>query len=341
MKILMNKTFAISILILLIGGCNGKNIPDVSNIKVALQVQRFEDDLFAVDTLHVDSCMQILQKKYPLFTQDFVFNILALPAQPDSALVVKNNLIKFISSYQSIKDSAKLKYADIKPIEMEVKKALQFVKFYFPEYKLPTKLITFVGPINSYGNILTADALAVGLQLYLGKDFPLYNSVAFEEIYPSYISRRFTKEYVAVNCVKTISDDMFPDKTAGRPLVEQMIQAGKKLYLLDHLMPEVADTIKTGYTQKQLEGCIENERAIWSFFARNDLLFNADPSVTGEYMNDSPSTQVFGNESPGFIGQFVGWQIVKKWAKMNDGKTLAQIMNTNPKTIFDEAKYKP
>lgn len=341
MKILKINTISFLIIISLVVGCMGKNIPDVSNIKVDLQVQRFEDDLFAIDTLHVDSSLQILQKKYPLFTQDFVFNILALPAQPDSALVVNNNIVAFISSYQSLKVSAKLKFSDIQAIEKDVKKALQFVRFYFPEYKLPTKLITFVGPVNSYANILTADALAVGLQLYLGNEYPLYNSVAFEEIYPSYISRRFSKEYVAVNCIKTITDDMFPDKSAGKPLIEQMIQAGKKLYLLDQLMPEVPDTIKTGYSQMQLEGCIDNERAIWSFFARNELLFNTDPSITRDYMNDAPSTQVFGKESPGFIGQFVGWQIIKKWVKKNDEKTLAQIMNTNPKLIFEEAKYKP
>ena len=322
-------------------GCRGKNIPDVSNIKVDLQVQRFENDFFAIDTLHLDSSMLVLQKKYPYFTQDFIFNILALPSQPDSVIVIKKNVAAFIASYNGVKYSSDSILKDVIPIVSEVKEGLQFLKFYFPEYKAPSKLITFIGPINSYANILTTDALAVGLQLYLGKDYSLYQTTTFQEMYPSYISRRFSKDYITVNCMKTIADDMFPDKTAGRPMIEQMVQAGKKMYLLDQLLPEMADTLKIGYTQKQLDGCIENERVIWSFFARNELLFSTDPSITRDYLNEAPNTQVFGNDSPGFIGQFIGWQIVKKWVSKNNNKTLAEIMNTNPATIFTESKYKP
>ena len=321
--------------------CKGRSIPDVSGIKVNVQTQRFEKDFFLIDTNNINQSLQQLQQKYPSFLQDFIFNILALPAQPDSAAAVGQQVKAFISSYRPLKDSSDKLFKDISATEREVRKGLQFVKYYFPAYKLPAKLITFIGPINSYGNILTADALAVGLQLYMGKNFFLYQSEAGQEMYPAYISRRFEKEYIPVNCIKTIVDDIFPDNNAGRPLVEQMIQAGKRLYVLDQLMPETADTLKTGYTQKQLQGCNANEQTIWSFFVQNDLLFTTDPSVTKDYMNDAPQTQVFGKDSPGFIGQFIGWQIVKKWMAKNEKTSLEQLLQTNPKTIFEQAKYKP
>ncbi len=41
----------------------------------------------------------------------------------------------------------------------EVEQGLRYVKYYFPDYKVPRKIVTFIGPINSYGNILTTDAL--------------------------------------------------------------------------------------------------------------------------------------------------------------------------------------
>ena len=321
--------------------CKGRSIPDVSGIKVNVQTQRFEKDFFLIDTNNINQSMQQLQQKYQSLLQDFIFNILALPAQPDSAAAVGQQVKAFISSYRPLKDSSDKLFKDISATEREVRKGLQFVKYYFPAYKLPAKLITFIGPINSYGNILTADALAVGLQLYMGKNFFLYQSEAGQEMYPAYISRRFEKEYIPVNCIKTIVDDIFPDNNAGRPLVEQMIQAGKRLYVLDQLMPETADTLKTGYTQKQLQGCNANEQTIWSFFVQNDLLFTTDPSVTKDYMNDAPQTQVFGKDSPGFIGQFIGWQIVKKWMAKNEKTSLEQLLQTNPKTIFEQAKYKP
>ncbi len=328
-------------IMIVISSCKDRNIPDVSGIKVDLQLQRFDNDFFSVDTNHIDQSLQQLHQKYPSFLHDFVFNILALPAQPDSSSVVEQEVKAYNRSYISLKEAADKIFTDMTVTEKEVRRGLQFVKYYFPSYKLPAKLITFIGPINSYGNILTTDAIAVGLQLYMGKNFSFYQSEAGQEMYPAYISRRFEKEYIPVNCIKTIVDDIFPDNNAALPLVEQMIQAGKRLYVLDQLMPETADTLKTGYTQKQLEGCYANEKTIWSFFVQNDLLFITDPSVTKDYMNEAPQTQAFGKDSPGFIGQFAGWQIVKKWMAKNEKVTLEQLLQTNPKTIFAQAKYKP
>lgn len=329
------------LIILIISGCKGRNIPDVSNIKVDLQLQHFEKDFFSIDTNHTDQSLEQLHQKYPGFLQDFLFNILALPAHPDSAAAVEQQVTAFIRSYIPLKDSADKVFTNLNTTQEQVKRGLQFVKYYFPSYRLPTKMITFIGPINSYGNILTTDALAIGLQLYLGKNYSLYQTQEGQEMYPAYISRRFDKEYIPVNCIKTIVDDIFPDNNAGRPLVEQMIQAGKRLYVLDHLMPETPDTLKTGYTQKQLEGCFANEATIWSFFVQNDLLYTTDPSVTKDYMNEAPLTQAFGKDSPGFIGQFTGWQIVKKWMEKNEKVSLEELFKTDPKAIFMQSKYKP
>jgi hypothetical protein len=336
------KRFCLYLLVIILAGaCKGRKVPDVSAIKVDLQLQRFDKDIFAIDTNDVGQSVQQLHQKYPGFLQDFIFNILALPPHPDSAQMVERQLVSFVSSYRPLKDSADLIFTNLDKTRDEVATGLRFVKHYFPGYKTPSKLITFIGPINSYGNILTTDALAVGLQLYMGKDYLFYQSEAGQELYPAYISRRFQKEYIAVNCMKTIVDDMYPDNSAGRPLIEQMVQAGKRLYLLDQLMPETADTLKTGYTKAQLQGCYDNESTIWSFFVQGDFLYSSDPSITKDYMNDAPKTQAFGDASPGFIGQFIGWQIVKKWMSKHEGVALEDLMSADAKTIFNEAKYKP
>jgi hypothetical protein len=120
-----------------------------------------------------------------------------------------------------------------------------------------------------------------------------------------------------------------------------MIDAGKRLYLLDHFLPQVADSLKTGYTQKQLDGCYDNEAGIWNYFVQNNLLFITDPLQVRDYMQDGPFTEVLGQASPGFIGQFIGWQVVKKWMDKNPEITLQQLIETQEKKIYDEAKYKP
>lgn len=313
-----------------------KEIPDVSGIKIALQTERFEKAFFELDTLHLNASLQNLHKKYPGFTQDFLFNILGTTAKNAA-----KDIPVFLRTYGSMNQSVARKFANFTKTEEQVKRGLQFVHYYYPGYPLPKKLVTFIGPINSYGNIITPDALAIGLQLYMGSDYPLYLTEQGQQLYPVFISRRFAPEYIPVNCIRNIIDDMYPDKSIGRPLVEQMVEAGKRLWLMDKFLPEVPDTLKIGYTQQQLTGCYESEKNIWSFFVQNDLLYNSDPNLTRDYMTDGPNTAALGETSPGNIGQFVGMQIVKKWMEKQKNLTPDVLMKTPAKQIFDEAKYKP
>ena len=317
---------------------NNKNIPDVSNIKVHTDIQRFDQDFFAIDTNNIQTALTNLQKKYPAFINDFLYNILAVPPQPDSAA---QKVKMFIHDYKLIYDSSNILFRNTEKIQKEIERGLQFVQYYFPDYKLPQHVITFIGPVEGYANVLTSSGLAVGLQLYLGKDFPVYHTEYIEEVYPSYQSKRFEPKYIPVNCIKNIIDDIYPAAQGDMPLAYQMIEAGKRLYILDKLLPETEDSLKTGYTQNQLEGCYDNEAMIWNYFLQNNLLYSTDPSAVRDYMSDGPKTEILGDGSPGFIGQFTGWQIIKKWMEVKPGTTPEQLLQTPAKQIFEEAKYKP
>lgn len=332
---------AIAFLMILMACKSGKKIPDVSGITIELSSSRFEQDFFQMDTANINAAMDKLLATYGDFATNFVFNILGLPAQPDSSIAVQKGIKQFIVAYKPVYDSVQKKYPNLSTIQQEVKQGLQFVQYYFPTYKSPKQLVSFVGPIDGYSNVLTNNALVVGLQLYLGKDALFYSDDYIRSIYPEYRSRRFEPEYIPVNCMNNIIEDMYPSNYMNKPMVEQMIEAGKRLYLLDLLLPNISDTLKTGYTKTQLAGCFDNEAAIWNFFLQNDLLFTNEPSITKEYMNDGPKTAALGDASPGFIGQFVGWQIVKKWLDSHEKTTPQQLMQTPAKLIFEQAKYKP
>jgi hypothetical protein len=195
--------------------------------------------------------------------------------------------------------------------------------------------------LGGYGDALTRDGMATGLQLHLGSQFSFYHSSMGQALYPNYISRRFSPEYIPVNCMKNIIDDIYPQQPGGRPLVEQMIEKGKRLYVLDKLMPHTPDTLKIGYGKKQLEGCYANEGRIWNFFVINSLLLNTDPSIQKNYIGEAPNTPELGEGSPGSIGYFIGWQIVKKFMEKNDQLSLTQLLQTSSKKIFEESKYRP
>lgn len=331
--------------------CKDSKIPDVSNIKVNLTVQRFEKDFFNLDTLNIDGSMQMMAAKYGGFVPDYTFNILGInPPAPDCTMVSSDLTLKrFIHDYRPIKDSADKLFSDFSDYEKEVKKGLQFVKYYFPNYHLPEKLITYIGPMDAafeaslgkYGDVITQDGLAVGLQLHLGSNFSMYHSEMGQQLYPAYVSRRFAPEYISVNCMKNIVDDIYPERLRGLNLVEQMVEKGKRLYALEKFLPYAQDSLLTGYTAKQLKGCNENEGNIWNFFLTNGLLYKNEPDLVKEYVSDGPFTQALGQASPGFIGMWIGRQIIRKYLEKNSSVTLPQLLQTDARKIFEESKYRP
>lgn len=341
----------ILLLIAFFTGCHtfSKNNPDISNIHINLIVQRFEQDFFTIDTNHLDASIKIIEKKYPRFFQDFTKNILGIGIYQTNNSDQQKTIRSFIKSYQSIKDSTDRVFKDFILIQKEIEESFKYIKYYFPNYILPKKIISFIGPLDAYfqgsldgySDVLTQDAIAIGLQLHLGKNCSIYTSSIGQALYPSYISRRFESNYIAVNCIKNIIDDLYPDNITGKPLIDQMVDRGKRLYLLNRLLPNTADSLKIGYTQEQLKGCYEHESIIWSMFVQNDLLYTIEPNIIKNYIGNSPNTQALGNDAPGNIGLFVGLQIVNKYMQSNIRISLDSLLKTPNRTIFEQAHYKP
>ncbi|MCO5238730.1 MAG: hypothetical protein M9904_01625 [Chitinophagaceae bacterium] len=341
--------YAITIMLTTLAACTGdKKIPDVSRIQVNLEVQHFEQDFFAIDTNNVTAGITMLQQKYPVFLPDFIQHILGLSLTDEGA--VSDTAIKmFLRDYKLVKDTASKIFSDFTGIENEVKKGLQFAKYYFPSYHTPEKLITFIGPLDAIfqttlektGDVITQDALAVGLQLHLGKNASLYQSQVAQSLFPQYVSRKFEPAYIVVNCMKNIIDDIFPPKATDKTLLDLAIDKGKRLYVLDKLLPFTADTLKIGYTEAQLKGCYTNEGLIWSFLIQNNLIYNSDPLRIQSYIEEGPLTQELGEGSPGYIALFTGRQIIKKYMEKFPDTTIDELLQLDARQILQDAKYKP
>jgi hypothetical protein len=327
-------------------GCKNNHTPDVSNIKVDITIDRFDKFLFEkVDTLSIAKGANDLQAAFPYFTNDFISNILGLrvitPTTTDSAASATLFELKhFIHVTRPLYDSLAYKFSNLSRLENELNQPFKYLKYYFPNYQIP-KIVAYVGPFNAPGIAITNDALAIGLQLYGGKDFSFYTSAEGQEVFPLYISRTFEPQYIPANAMKAIEEDLYPDKSGGRPLIEQMIQKGKEWYMLDKLLPETPDSIKTGYTAGQLKWCENNEGLIWNFFLENNYLYTEEFDIIKTYIGEAPNTQGMPDASPGNIGQWVGWKIVKKYAEKNESLSLDALMKMDNKKILSEAKYKP
>lgn len=322
--------------------------PDVSGIDVPLETLRFEQDFFRIDTSRISASLEALRGKYPQFTVDFVEQILGIP-WGDSSGMKELAVKQFLRDYQPILDQATTAVGDFSRPTQEVRKGLQYVKHYFPAYPVPTKIITFVGPLDAYaegktggyGDIITADGLAVGLQLHLGGQSPIYLSQQGQQLYPLYISRRFDPAYIPVNCLKNVIDDLYPGNPQDRSLLDIMVDRGKRLYLLDLFLPGTADSLKIGYTAAQLKGCEKNEGLIWNFFTENNLLYETDGQKLKSFVGDGPKTPELGDASPGFISLYVGRQLVRAYMEKFPDTRPEALLKLDAKTILNESRYRP
>lgn len=338
--IIMRLSLVVLVVSLFFLSCGSGSNPDVSDIKIDLTTERFEKNLFDTTTHNLVNYLSLVQSNAPSFTTTFVDTILnADPTWPLDSIAEYVNA--FIKAYRPVYERAEKMYADFKPYEKEIEKGLQYVKHYFPDYKVPHKLITYIGPADGYGDILSGDALIVGLQQHLGKDFELYKTELIQQTYPEYVSNRFEPDYIAVNCIKNIVNDIYPEREEDKPLVYQMVEKGKRLYILSKLLPNTDEYKLIGYTREQLKDSYAKEDVVWDMFIKNSYLQVIDKNIIKNYIDESPKTPELGEAAPGNIGSFAGWQIVKKYMQKNAGMSLQQLIKTDNELIFQEAKYKP
>ena len=113
-------------------------------------------------------------------------------------------------------------------------------------------------------------------------------------------------------------------KLQGTDLLTNFVVIGKVMALLDALLPGIDATLKFAFAPKQLKWCEDNEFNIWKEIVSKELLYSKDPKEIDRFMNDGPFTPGFRHESPGHLGEWIGYRKVKSY------------MNAHPKITFAE-----
>ena len=110
------------------------------------------------------------------------------------------------------------------------------------------------------------------------------------------------------------------------------------------MIPFVSEHDKIGYTEDQLNWAQENEWFIWNYFIGKELLYDTNAKIPSRFINPAPFSKFYleqvDNESPGRIGQFIGWQIVKSYMD-NNTVSIKSLLTAEPLEIFNNSKYKP
>ena len=118
--------------------------------------------------------------------------------------------------------------------------------------------------------------------------------------------------------------------------LEELIYHGKKLYLKDLWIPTAEDAAKIGYTYDELLWTQDNEFYIWQYFVENELLYSTDDKLVGRFIAPAPFSRFnleLDSESPGAIGQYIGWQIVRSYMK-NNATSILEMLQMEAQTIL-------
>jgi len=318
----MKKYFYIITIGLLFFSCNKKNKVEsaVEEIPITIKTHRFEQAFF-------DAKPQDLTKvksQYPDF----------FPSQtPDNVWIEKMQNPQWRELYAEVEK----KYKDFSTEQTEIEDLFKHIKYYFPTVITP-QIYTAIGDMDYMNKTIYAyDKLIIALELYLGKNHKFYTSE-----FPEYLRQNFEQRQMLPDIVSSFAFGILP-APKEKDLLSLMINSGKELYLKDILLPEYTDAERIGYAPEKIKFCQENESYMWEFFVSNKLLYSTDSKLPSRFINVAPFSKFYleiDNETPGRVGQWIGWQIVRSFMENNDIK-VQQMLKMNAKDIFEQSKYKP
>ena len=293
-----------------------KAVEQISTVEI--KVERFDKLFFETPPQDLGK----LKKEFPFFFP---------PGNDDSIWTNKMKDPVWRELYTEVQK----KYANFESVRKEFETLFKHIKYYFPNTPTP-KIITVISEMDYNNKVIYADSIVlISLELYLGKEHKFYQ-------FPKYLKQNFEQKQIMPDIVSNFSIQKIAPITE-KNLLGQMIYFGKQLYLKDLLLPDYSDADKMGYTPEQIKWCQENESYMWRYFLENEMIYSNDQKLNNRFINLAPFSKFYleiDNESPGRVGAWLGWQMVRSFMKNNE-VSLQDLLKMNAKDLFEKSKYKP
>ncbi len=309
------------VVILLLSSCGETDriAEEIDKVSVDLQISRFDREFANASAEDIPG----LKAKYPyLFPEQF----------PDSVWVAKlSDTIQVELSEEVAKA-----FGNFEQESADLESLFKHIKYYFPETKTP-HVVTLTSDVRYENRIIMVDSLLlIGLDNYLGEDHHFYEGMQ------RYIASSLDKKFLTSDVASAFAKKVLP-YPRNRTLLSRMVYYGKELYLKDKLIPSASDAQKIGYSAEEMEWAKANEEQIWTYFVERELLYDTDTGLDRKFLDPAPFSK-FGleldNESPGRLGRYMGWQIVRAFMEKTD-TDLKQLLNMSADEILKQSNYKP
>lgn len=332
-------------LLILVVGCQSesrRDVPDVAQIEMDIAIQRFDQALFGLDTANMEQSLAQLSAQYPELSSLFFTHILGADdpnIAPEGPAQYIKGFIEFPATRQ-LYDTVQLVYNNLAGIKAELEQAFRYFKHYFPEETTPT-VSTIISEYSLGAFVYGDNELAIGLDFFLGENYPYQAYNRENPAFSAYLSRTFNRDHLVSKTIQALVSGL-SDGPPGNRLLDVMIHNGKHLYILDYLLPYAPDSVKLEVRPEQVEWLKDNELEMWAFFLKEELLYSSDWQDIRKYVDYSPHSPGMPTEAPGRTANWLGWQIVKAYMKRHPEMSMPDLFSlTDAQAILDDSKYKP
>jgi hypothetical protein len=304
--------------------------PDTKGITIDLQYEALEAQLPAIKTKQ--DLVDFFSRNVTM--RDYFFN---RPAYPSDSVFINELFNRFSNPHlDTLLIETNTVFGDGTQLKEELALAFTNLKSYYPDFQVP-RVQTVITGLES--DIFMSDSLIIiGLDYYLGK------GARFRPNMYEYMLRRYEKNFIVPSIMLLYGIDGNYNETdlSDRTVLADMITYGKAYYFAKHMMPCVPDSVFIGYTAEEMAGARANQDMIWKKLVEDEAFYSITQQMKQRYIAERPKTYEIGDQAPGRIGTWIGWQIVNKYADKNSDLTLPQLMKVkDAKAIFTESKYKP
>nr|WP_232526633.1 gliding motility protein GldB [Marinilabilia rubra] len=310
--------------------------PDVSHIDVDFEVIPFYEDLFAIDPDSVEENLDPFKAKYKDYLTAYSEGVIGVGHPDDDEYA--ENLSQFLAypPNQEVVDTCREVFADKAALKNDLGRAFRYYNYYYPERTVPDVYLH----ISGFNQSMVVDSgwVSVSVEKYLGRDCVFYDRLGT----PMYLRSQMKPEMVVPDVMKALGMTEYAYNDSIDDLISQMIYHGKILQFVKHTIPDIPDSLLFGYSPREVEWCKQNEDFMWSSIVEYKHLFSTDPMLIRKYVGEAPFTSVFGQESPGRTGRYLGYQLMQSWIDEHPGKSFREMMQqTDPHKILAKAAYRP
>lgn len=324
---------------ILLNSCDDTNRLEVSlpTNSVVVDVTHFDQLLFIADSAEREEELSLLTEKEQALFKVLVENIMRISAVDDPYMMHKFDNFLQEPHWRELQLSVDSVFYPFDDYHEKLSEAFSYYQYHFPADTIPV-VFTYNSGFN-YGIYPDDNFIGVGLEWYVGSNNKIVKQLPYDA-FPNYIKAHMQPQFMAVDAIKGwLLIKHFKDELLQASFLENMMFYGKVMYYVDACFPYETDDIKMGYAPDEIAWVISNEKNIWATIVKEKMLFENDTKVQKQWFVDAPFTAGLPQESPGKVGIWLGWQMVKQYMDENHDVSLQELSAIKAETILKN--YKP